>query len=91
MWDLDLALNNDPKFVTAMKLKEKLMDKREWEDEGGPIRTFVMNQIMKKEGLMKPLFGRPGPPFEFPTLRGPCGFEESGDDGPQASITPDIQ
>ncbi|UCD27949.1 MAG: hypothetical protein JSV03_12720 [Planctomycetota bacterium] len=88
MWDLDLAINNNPKFLAAIKLKEKLLDRREWDDDGGKIRGFLLEQIMKEKGISLPLFGRPGPPFEIPLLRGPSGFDEGQDTEPQASLEP---
>jgi len=82
LWDLDLALNNNPKFLAAIKLKEQLLDKREWDDDTGAIRGFLTELIMKERGQVTPMFGRPGPPFEFPLLQGPSGFQE-GEDSPR--------
>lgn len=76
LWDLDLAVNNNPKFLAAIKLREELSDKRRWEDEGSTIRSFLTEQIMREEGVVTPPFGRPGPPFDFFCIEGPNGFEE---------------
>jgi type IV pilus assembly protein PilQ len=76
LWDLELALNNNPKFMAAIKLKEKLTDKRAWDDESSSTRGFLTQQIMKESGVVTPMFGRPGPPYDFPLLEGPNGFDE---------------
>ncbi len=76
LWDLNLAINNNPKLIAAIRLKEQLEDRQLWEDDGSAIRSFVAHEIMKDEGLVQPIFGRPGPPFGFPILHG--GFEEDG-------------
>lgn len=76
MWDLDLAINNNPKFLAAIKLKEELLDKREWDDEGSAIRDFIAKEISRESMNPTPMYGRPGPPFSFLPLQGPCGFED---------------
>jgi type IV pilus assembly protein PilQ len=76
LWDLDLAINNHPKFLAAIQLKEQLLDQREWEDDGSAIRTFVQRRIREEHGVYGPLFDRPGPPWCFPEFLGPSGFEE---------------
>ena len=75
LWDLDLAINNNPKFLAAIRLKEQLLDRRAWDEEGSAVRGFVLRQIMKDRGVVTPFFGRPGPPFDFLPLEGPNGFE----------------
>ncbi len=87
MWDLDLALNNNPKLMAAIKLREKLLDKRTWGDEGSAIRGFLVRQIMKEQGVITPQFGRPAALLEFPSMHGPSGFD-NGDAEPQAAATP---
>jgi hypothetical protein len=86
LWDLDLAINNNPKFMAAIKLKEQLVNKREWDDEGSAIRDFITTQIARDTGTA-PLFGRPGPPFEFLPLEGPSGFDQ-GAPAPTAPVAP---
>ena len=75
LWDLDLSINNNPKMLAAIKLKEKLLDQRQWEEESSRTRTFLHDQIMRDQGIITPPFGRPGPPMEFPALEGPSGFD----------------
>ncbi len=77
LWDLDLAINNNPKFMAAIKLKEELLQKRTWDDDASTIRTFLAEQIMKEQqGGVTPSYGRPGPPFQLPMLETPGIFEE---------------
>jgi hypothetical protein len=75
LWDLNLALNNNPKLLPAMRLRERLMGRRQYEDDGSTMRGFVEREIMKEQGREEPLFARPGPPFVIPYLQGPAGFE----------------
>ncbi len=83
LWDLDLAINNSPKFVDAIKLKEQLTCKREWDDEAATIRGFISQQIAQETG-MGPLFDRPGPPFSIPQRSEPGGTDRSA--APPATI-----
>lgn len=80
LWDLNLAINNNPKFLAAIKLKEDLLGERVWDEDNSAIRGFVRQQIMKEEGLVLPQFGRPGPPFPTPDLLGPVGHEADDND-----------
>jgi type IV pilus assembly protein PilQ len=88
MWDLDLAINNNPKFMAAIKLKEKLLDGHQWDDDSSSVRGFLMDLIMQEQGLISPIFGWPGPPFEYPLLRGPGGFDQGKDADAQTFLAP---
>lgn len=77
LWDLDLAINNNPKFLAAIKLKEELLCKREWDEDNSAIRMFVKGLIAREQGLEQPYFGRPEPALIVPELNGPSGFEET--------------
>lgn len=83
LWDLELALNNNPKFLAAIKLKEQLVDKRKWDDESSATRGFITELIMKETGAVTPMFGRPGPPCEGPVLQGPNGFDDGDPPKPE--------
>ena len=84
LWDAELALNNYPRNIDAMKLKEKILCKRDWEDEATSIRHYMIDRINEEEGTWKPPFGRPtAPPFPTPELiEGASGFDEDEDDDP---------
>jgi hypothetical protein len=84
LWDLDLAINNNPKFIAAIKLKEELLCKREWDEDSSLLRGFVIQQIQREQGCVEPLFGRPRPLVVPPDLQGPNGFDESIQEPPHA-------
>lgn len=73
LWDVQMALHNFPGFVSAIELKEEILGKRDWDDEGTATRDFIHQLIMKEHGLDEADFGRPAPPFVSP-------FEESRED-----------
>jgi len=85
LWDLDLAINNNPKLLAAIKLKEKLTSRRNWDEDASSVRGFIARQIMKEMGSAAPCFGRPDPLLELPPLHGPSGFDEGPTAGPRAS------
>jgi hypothetical protein len=76
VWDLDLAINNNPKFLAAIKLKEKLLQKRSWDEDSSAIRDFVAEQFNREHGGFEPRYGRPGLPWGCPSLEGPTGFDD---------------
>lgn len=92
IWDANLALHIFPGHLNALKLKEKLLNQRAWEDESSSVRSYVMDRIMEEAGVVKPAFGRPGPPFTIPEeIEGPSGLEENGDvDTPASHFTGDV-
>lgn len=58
-----LALHNQPKHLAALKLKERLLRQRLWEDEGTRMRTFIRDLIGTAQSdddePRPPAFGRP--------------------------------
>jgi type IV pilus assembly protein PilQ len=81
LWDLDLALNNNPKFLAAMKMREELRGKRHWDDEGSDVRGFLQRLIMEEEGLIHPMFGRPAAPPDIMPFQEPDDSGQGGDSG----------
>jgi len=76
LWNVNISLHNIGRFQPAIELKEKLTNRREWEDEGSSIRTFLSRIIAQERGAVLPSFGRPAPPYVRPDeLRGPSGFD----------------
>ncbi len=59
IFDARMALHCNPRFVAAIKLKEQLLQQRDWEDDGTHIRTFVLDLIRRETAGRAPLFGRP--------------------------------
>lgn len=91
LWDLQLALHNYPRHLHAIKLREELLGKREWDSDASAVRTFVRDRIESESGEITPAFGRPGPPFELPEgLEGPSGFEVSEHEAnsPRTAVEP---
>jgi type IV pilus assembly protein PilQ len=84
LWDLDLAINNNPKFLAAVKLKESLLCRREWDEDNTSIRGYLERQIQREQGRDLPPYGRPAPQLILPELKGPNGFDESPSDRPKA-------
>lgn len=66
MWDVQMALYNSPRFHDAQMLKEKLQDRRDWDDEGSITRSFIHYLIAREHGGNATTYGRPAPPFERP-------------------------
>lgn len=58
-----MALHNQPKHIAALKLKEELLDRRLWDDEGSRMRTFIWTLLDEPQPvaplLPEPVFGRP--------------------------------
>ncbi len=59
-----MALHNNPKHLAALKLKERLLGRRLWDDEGTRMRTFLLDLIRGEQDsgrteCQDELFGRP--------------------------------
>lgn len=78
LWDVQLALHNYPRHMDAIKLKEKITSRRDWESESTSIRHYIIDRIHEEDGTTRPPFGRPtAPPFNIPKeFEGPAGNEE---------------
>ena len=58
-----MTLNNQPKHLPALKLKERLLQRRLWDDEGTRMRTFIW-ELIDRERAVDPsapvsAYGRP--------------------------------
>lgn len=81
LWDVKMALHNNPRFNSALHLKERITGRRDWDDDGSFSRDFVQLLIAAEHGNGRPFYERPGPPFERPeNLAGPNGFEDTPQD-----------
>ncbi len=69
LWYLSLAVHTRPTFVAALRLREKLLGKRDWDDASLGGRTFLHSLIAQEQGYDLPLFGRPKPLLRGPGLR----------------------
>ena len=80
LWDARMALHNYPSFVSAIELKEKILGRRDWEDEGTASRDFIHQLIREEHGIDEADFGRPAPPFVSPFLPPAEGESETLDE-----------
>ena len=87
LWDAQMALNNHPRHIDAIKLNEKLLGQRDWASEASSVRHYIMDRINEERDVTAPPFGRPfAPPFEFPKeIEGPTGVE---DDDTEDAVLP---
>ncbi|MFH0983259.1 MAG: hypothetical protein V2A79_17205 [Planctomycetota bacterium] len=77
LWDVRMALYNNPHLVSATELKEEILGRRDWDDEGAATRTFLHRVMLGDQRREEPDYGRPAPPFvSLDALQGPRGFEE---------------
>ncbi len=55
-----MAVHNQPKHLAALKLQERILEERFWDEEGSRMRTFLLD-LIAKEGSpdVPPQFGRP--------------------------------
>jgi len=60
LWNVQMALLNQPRFLSAIKLKEDIVEAREWDDEGSVTRAFL-NELVAPEGT------EGASPFDRPT------------------------
>lgn len=77
VWDAQLAIHNHPRNIQAAKLKETILNRRNWDCDASTVRTYVRDRIAEENGVSEPAFGRPAPPFIIPKeIEGPAGLEE---------------
>ncbi len=83
LWDARMAIHNNPQHLHAAKLKERLLDERDWNSDTSAIRMYLHDRISEERGITTAPFGRPCPPFVIPEeLDGQAGFEED-ETGPE--------
>ena len=76
-WNVRLALHNNPELLAAIQLKEEILGRRSWDDDGSMIRGFIQALIAEEQGVVQPEFDRPAPPFTPPAaLYGPTPTEK---------------
>lgn len=59
LWSVRMALQNQPRFLSAIKLREEIEQSREWDDEGSITWSFIQELIMQEQGTVTPVFDRP--------------------------------
>lgn len=66
LWHLNMALHNNSRFISAIRLKEDILGQRSWEDDASGGRSFLHRMIAKERGYVLPLFGQPATPKLLP-------------------------
>jgi hypothetical protein len=101
LWSVGIALHNNERFLSAIKLEEEILARRAWEDEGSITRDFLRSIMAREQGIDAPPFDRPAPPFErmrdgmlppadrnlapAERVHGPNGFEDAESKGARDS------
>lgn len=50
LWNVRLALRNFGQFGPAIKLKEELLDARDWDEDNSLVRDFLWREIQREKG-----------------------------------------
>jgi len=61
LWHLNMTLHNNGRFLPAIKLKERILGERAWEEDGTGGRGFLNLLMSKERGYPRQPFGRPQP------------------------------
>ncbi len=61
LYHLNMSLHNNGRSVPAIKLKERILGQRTWDDDGTGGRSFLHRLISQEKGYRLPPFGRPAP------------------------------
>jgi type IV pilus assembly protein PilQ len=92
LWDIRMALHNHPRLLPAIKLKEEILGRRDWDEEGSVSRDFIARLIMEEAAPgsgEEPRFGRPAPQWSEPLgQHGWPGFEPGDASSPQGGNRP---
>lgn len=84
VWHLNLALHNNARMVPAIRLKEDIVGRRAWDEDGTGGRFFLRRLISQDRGYALPPFGRPKLPASEPAeLPKPPPEPVREDDDPQ--------
>ncbi len=61
LWDIRMALHNNPRLLPAIELREKLLGTRQWDTDGSIARDFIHQLIRNEQGVSGSAFDRPLP------------------------------
>ena len=59
LWHANMALHNHPRFIPAMKLRERIADRREWDEDSSVHRRLMQQLIAQEKGYEHVHFERP--------------------------------
>lgn len=71
LWHLNMTLHNNARLVPAIKLKERILSERAWDEDGTGGREFLHRLISREKGYALPRFGRPQPAIVAPKKPSP--------------------
>ncbi len=80
LWNIRIALQNNPLLLPAIELREKLLASRQWDEDGSATRNFVHQLIMKEQGITRSEFERPEPRLPEPEPADECTEGDTDDD-----------
>lgn len=91
LFDVGMATRLNPHNLQAFKLREQLLRRATWDEDGSSVRHHLYRMLQQDQGEQAPRFGRPAPPFRLPEgFNGPVGFDEEEDkpetDTPSADV-----
>jgi type IV pilus assembly protein PilQ len=62
LWDINMAVHNNPLLLPATRLRERLTSERAWEQEGSAVRGFLQRLLRDESNVYdEGRFGRPIP------------------------------
>ena len=61
LWHVHMALHCHPRFLPAVRLKEKILGQREWDEDANLGRSLLHRLIARQKGYDLRPFGRPAP------------------------------
>jgi type IV pilus assembly protein PilQ len=61
LWDAEMAIHNNPRFLSAIQLREEITETRAWDDDGSINRNFIARLIRSEKNIRTPIFNRPDP------------------------------
>jgi len=80
LWHLNMTLHNNARFLPAIELKERILGKRAWEEDGTGGRTFLDLLMSRERGYPAQPFGRPQPEVPEPQQEPDAADDESMDE-----------
>jgi len=92
LWHTDLALHCYHRFYAAIRLKERILRERAWDDDGAAGRSFLYQLMARERGYDLPWLGRPTipsaspDPTDAPVLENASDAESTSDEATDAAI-----
>ncbi|MCH8251085.1 MAG: hypothetical protein IID36_01390 [Planctomycetes bacterium] len=71
LYNVEMAIFNNARLLEAIRLRERITRKREWNIEGAVARTFMHELIAREKGIPMRLFERPPPQVDDAAAHSP--------------------